>query len=398
MAMKVRVDAVMGEIERDVRARLRRHLLKTGGAADYQDQEIFDAVHALLDPRRSTAANLDATLLPELVDGDVDWRLQTHLDPHHASPAAGRFILFAKKKLLLPLTALAVRVQPGELPPPGSSQPRAVRLHRGARARERPPSPSDRRSAPMNQPADEAGVRRSSVRGRHRRRLRRALPAHRRASRRAARRHHHHDLRQGSHHLAESLSAGRLACAEAPAAGRPHCVLRFPVARERDMHRFMDLSDLMVAGSRDRGGAGAVVPRERPRTRRSCSTTCGSTAPTSTACCSGPIAMPAPYFGLPLVADRAGAGADRRRRSADSRRRAERLLRAAERLPVPDAGRGGAGGVADARAAGRAAVIGCGLDPAAEPRRICRRSTRSDWPIRSCCISGGSIRTKGARR
>jgi hypothetical protein len=101
---KVRVDVVMGEIERDVRARLRRHLLKKGGAADYQDQEIFDAVHALLG-RAVDGREIEATLLPELVDGDIDWRLQTHLNlTTHRPAAAGRFILFAKKKLLLPLT------------------------------------------------------------------------------------------------------------------------------------------------------------------------------------------------------------------------------------------------------------------------------------------------------
>ena len=49
--------------------------------------------------------DLDATLLPELVDGDVDWRLQTHLNlTTHRPAATGRLILFAKKKLLLPLT------------------------------------------------------------------------------------------------------------------------------------------------------------------------------------------------------------------------------------------------------------------------------------------------------
>ena len=101
---RVRVDEVMGEIERDVRARLRRHLLKKGGAADYEDQDIFDAVHALLS-RAVDGRELDATLLPELVDGDVDWRLQTHLNLSTHRPAAtGRLILFAKKKLLLPLT------------------------------------------------------------------------------------------------------------------------------------------------------------------------------------------------------------------------------------------------------------------------------------------------------
>jgi hypothetical protein len=100
---KVRVDAVMGEIEQEVRDRLRRHLLKKGGAADYTDQEIFDAVHALL-ARAVDERNLDAMLLPELIDGDVDFRLQQHLALTSHRPAVGRFILFAKKKLLLPMT------------------------------------------------------------------------------------------------------------------------------------------------------------------------------------------------------------------------------------------------------------------------------------------------------
>jgi len=101
--VKVRVDDVMGEIERDVRARLRRHLIKRGGAADYQDEEIFAAVHALL-ARAVDERNLEATLLPELLDSDVDWRLQTHLELTTHRPAVGRFILFAKRKLLLPMT------------------------------------------------------------------------------------------------------------------------------------------------------------------------------------------------------------------------------------------------------------------------------------------------------
>jgi hypothetical protein len=100
----VRVDVVMDEIERDVRARLRRHLLKKGGAADYEDEAIFDAVHALL-ARAVDERSADAALLPELIDGDVDWRLQTHLNlSTHRPGAAGRFILFAKRTVLLPLT------------------------------------------------------------------------------------------------------------------------------------------------------------------------------------------------------------------------------------------------------------------------------------------------------
>jgi hypothetical protein len=100
----IRVDAVMGEIEHDVRARLRQHLLKRGGAADYQDEELFAAVRTVL-TRAVDERNLDATLLPELLDGDVEWRLQTHLAlSTHRPSAVGRVILLVKRRLLLPLT------------------------------------------------------------------------------------------------------------------------------------------------------------------------------------------------------------------------------------------------------------------------------------------------------
>jgi hypothetical protein len=100
----VRVDEVMSEIERDVRARLRQHLIKRGAAFEYQDQEIFDAVHALL-ARAVDERNPSAALLPELIDGDVDWHLQTHLTlSTHRPGLAGRCILFVKKTVLLPMT------------------------------------------------------------------------------------------------------------------------------------------------------------------------------------------------------------------------------------------------------------------------------------------------------
>src|SRR5438094_10378710 len=94
---RLRVDAVMSEIERDVRTRLRRHLIKRGGAADYQDEELFDAVHSVL-ARAVDQRNLDATLLPELLDSDIEWRLQTHLSLSTHRPTVGRFILFAKRR------------------------------------------------------------------------------------------------------------------------------------------------------------------------------------------------------------------------------------------------------------------------------------------------------------
>jgi hypothetical protein len=100
---KLRVDAVMSDIEREVRTRLRRHLIKRGGAADYEDEAIFEAVHAVL-ARAVDERNLDATLLPELLDSDVEWRLRTDLELSTHRPAVGRFILFAKRRLLLPVT------------------------------------------------------------------------------------------------------------------------------------------------------------------------------------------------------------------------------------------------------------------------------------------------------
>lgn len=100
----IRVGAVMGEIEHDVRARLRQHLLKRGGAADYEDEELFAAVRAVL-ARAVDLRNLDATLLPELLDSDVEWRLQTHLAlSTHRPSSVGRAILFVKRRVLLPLT------------------------------------------------------------------------------------------------------------------------------------------------------------------------------------------------------------------------------------------------------------------------------------------------------
>jgi hypothetical protein len=100
---KLRVDAVMGNIERDVRTRLRRHLIKRGGAAEYEDEAIFDAVHAVL-ARAVDERNLDAMLLPELLDADVEWRLRTHLELSTHRPAVGRFFLLVKRRVLLPLT------------------------------------------------------------------------------------------------------------------------------------------------------------------------------------------------------------------------------------------------------------------------------------------------------
>ena len=95
--------ALMDDIERDVRNRLRRHIIKRGGAAEYEDEAIFERVRALLG-RAVDERNPDALLLPELFDGDAEWELQTHLRLTTHRPVVGRFILLVKRRLLLPMT------------------------------------------------------------------------------------------------------------------------------------------------------------------------------------------------------------------------------------------------------------------------------------------------------
>jgi hypothetical protein len=95
--------ALMDDIERDVRSRLRRHIISRGGAAEYEDEAIFERVRAVLG-RAVDERNPGALLLPELLDSDVEWELQTHLRLTTHRPVVGRLILLVKRRLLLPMT------------------------------------------------------------------------------------------------------------------------------------------------------------------------------------------------------------------------------------------------------------------------------------------------------
>lgn len=98
---KVAVAPLMQQIEGDVRSRIRRRLVKQGMAA-YEDEQIFDRVHALLQ-RAADGRNLDALLLPEILADADDWDLEPALTLASHRPAAGGVILFAKQRILLPL-------------------------------------------------------------------------------------------------------------------------------------------------------------------------------------------------------------------------------------------------------------------------------------------------------
>jgi hypothetical protein len=102
-AAPVAVDRVMETIEDEVRRARRQRLLARGGARAYQDPAVYDAVDRAL--RRAVDAKTEATLLlPELLSSDEQWELKTHLDITSHRPGIGGLLVFAKRRILLPLT------------------------------------------------------------------------------------------------------------------------------------------------------------------------------------------------------------------------------------------------------------------------------------------------------
>jgi hypothetical protein len=92
----------MKQIETDVRSTIRRRLVKHGMPA-YEDEQIFERVRAMLQ-HAADGRDLDALLLPELLEDDVEWALEPNLKLSSHRQAAGGVILFAKRRILLPIT------------------------------------------------------------------------------------------------------------------------------------------------------------------------------------------------------------------------------------------------------------------------------------------------------
>jgi len=99
---KVKVAPLMKQIESDVRSKIRRRLVKHGMAA-YEDEQLFERVRATLQ-HAADGRDLDVLLLPELLGDDVEWALEPNLKLSSHRAALGGAILFAKRKLILPLT------------------------------------------------------------------------------------------------------------------------------------------------------------------------------------------------------------------------------------------------------------------------------------------------------
>jgi hypothetical protein len=92
----------MEQIEGNVRSALRGRLVEHGVQA-YTDEQVFEHVRSLLE-RAADGRDLDALLLPELLSDDASWSLDPTLRLSSHRPSAGRAILFAKRRILLPLT------------------------------------------------------------------------------------------------------------------------------------------------------------------------------------------------------------------------------------------------------------------------------------------------------
>ena len=98
----IRVKPLMDRIEAEVRDDLRRRLVARG-ATEYDDAALFERVRAMLD-QAATGRSTDVLLVAELLDGDVDWELDTQLKLSSHRPALGPIILFMKRRLLLPIS------------------------------------------------------------------------------------------------------------------------------------------------------------------------------------------------------------------------------------------------------------------------------------------------------
>jgi hypothetical protein len=96
----VNVDAVMREIEDDVRRVRRERLVAQDDDRGYADQAMYTSVDALL--RR--ALDREALLLPDLMNGDDDLDLATYLRITSHRPLLGPLIVFVKRRAILPLT------------------------------------------------------------------------------------------------------------------------------------------------------------------------------------------------------------------------------------------------------------------------------------------------------
>lgn len=98
----VKVDDLMHELEGQIRGERRARMMARGGASDYRDPEVFASVEGVF-RRVLDARDLDALLLPELLDNVEDYTLHLRLRYASHRPVIGALLIFIKRRILLPL-------------------------------------------------------------------------------------------------------------------------------------------------------------------------------------------------------------------------------------------------------------------------------------------------------
>jgi hypothetical protein len=98
----VRVAQLMREIEEDVRRDRRKQLLAHGGPHEYEDPEVYAIVDGIL-RRAVEALNRPASLFPEVLEDENQWRLELPLRYSSHRPVVGPVLLFIKRWMLLPM-------------------------------------------------------------------------------------------------------------------------------------------------------------------------------------------------------------------------------------------------------------------------------------------------------
>lgn len=98
----IATEDVMAEVRARVRAELRARLVRSG-VREFEDETVFLAAEQLLE-RALQQRDRPLLLLPELLDDEDDWRVNPTLKLWSHRPIAGGFIVWLKRRLILPVT------------------------------------------------------------------------------------------------------------------------------------------------------------------------------------------------------------------------------------------------------------------------------------------------------
>jgi hypothetical protein len=96
----VSVERLMDQIQARAQGERRNRLAGGGGAPEYADAELFAAVERVL--QRAVARDEQALLLPQLLNDEDEWRLQTGLRWSSHRPVIGSALVAIKQRVLLP--------------------------------------------------------------------------------------------------------------------------------------------------------------------------------------------------------------------------------------------------------------------------------------------------------